>query len=273
MDKGVSMESGEIELKKGITIPTQLKLNTKLFTQDSTNPDDVELFLIYNQATGHFMADALKFTTDYEEWATQTFSPISILIMQGHTKEAVSLAEAELAEDPYAWEAMNNLAVAHSWNNDHEFALESTNKAIELAIEENQRNGSSGTPTADQAFLYQNRAIDLSNLGRFDEAITSMQKRIEIDPDTIYSHALKAEFLIETEQHLEAMREYEIALTKNSSLEWAGKHRAMIAQELGFHGDNSVENALNHVRSQIETLEGSNQDKNPELIATADISL
>ena len=252
----ISEEADDFDYK-GVTIPARLKLNTKLYSEDSIEPQDAELFLNYNQATGRFKANPAKFLKDHKDWGEQTYSPVSVLIMQGRTKEAVALAEVELAENPNSYKAINSLSVAQSSNGDYLASLNTIDDAIEKAIEENKTKGLPAQLTKDQAFLYQNAAITMATLGSYDDAITSISKRIEIDPDKVYPHALKAEFLMKNGQSLEAMKEYETALTMDSDFKLADQHKQMIAKELGF---DTVQDALDHVRKEQVLLRHPRQE-------------
>lgn len=228
-------QNKKVEFAKGVSLPGQMTLNTKLYASDSSLAQEVELHLTYDNTIGRFVIDTEKTTLDGPDddpqWRHQTFSPLSIFLQKGLKDEAVALADVLAEENPDSFESWQWKGVAHSHAGNHLEALKATEKAIELA--------------PDMAFLHRNKAHDLHNLGRNDEALAALDKSLEMEPNFIYTHFEKGELLSQMGRGREAMKSYEKALTADGNPETAAVHREMIAKELGFK---TVEEALEHVR-------------------------
>ena len=230
----------ETVLRYGVHLPAEAHLQQDWFSQDALQTTPVDLNLVFDPEKNHYVSNT-PIIWDGEEKKDFSMAPDTLLIALGRTQEAVRYMQGVIKDQGDYFQAWNRLSMAHERNGDQEAAVETLNKAIELAPEEPR-----------YAALYRNKFLTLSNMGRHEEALEAldqyMDKAEHIIPNDFY---LKGRALEALGREEEAGQQYEIALIGDSSSP-KDRHqyniwRQKVAQDLGY---DSVQEALEGIAGE-----------------------
>lgn len=139
-------------------------------------------------------------------------------LQQGQLSQAKVIYERVLQQQPRNIDALNLLGIIEAQTNNHQFALELMDRAIEV--------------NANSPGTYSNRGLALKSLKRLDEALASFDRAIAIQPDHAEAHFNRGILNTELKRFEEALADFDRAVAGRPDYPEAHGHRGVALQQL-----------------------------------------
>jgi tetratricopeptide (TPR) repeat protein len=185
---------------------------------------------------------------------------------QGRYEEALNTYMKALVADPTNYEAINSIGIILGEFERYEEAVKAYDKAIEVLKSQNPQDH-------DLVIMATNKAIDLTELGDYDNAMLSIDAALSINPNHADAYLYQGDILDRQGKYEEALEAYDKAIAldpnyvdayndKGESLSALGKYdeaELEYNKAISLSSSNTTNNMINEIKpNDIQPIVNTN---------------